>query len=178
MLKHQVRVVGFPHPKFVLSASRDATVRIWKILSSNPPRFDGTISSHGHAFINSLAYIPPTTEFPEGLIISGGKDTIIEVRQPSRAPEDNAEALLLGHSNNVCALDVDPSGKLIVSGGWDGQARVWGVGKWECDGVLEGHEGSVWAVLAWSREIIINGKGSVSHVVHARRNKSTILIAW
>ncbi|KAH0537464.1 hypothetical protein FGG08_005727 [Glutinoglossum americanum] len=152
-----VRVVSFPHPKFVLSASRDATVRVWNLLSSPPPTFDGNISSHGHAFINSLTYIPPTTEFPEGLIVSGGKDTIIEVRQPTRAPEDNAEALLLGHSNNVCALDVDPSGKLIVSGGWDGQARVWGVGKWECDGLLEGHEGSVWAVLAWSQEIIITG---------------------
>jgi phospholipase A-2-activating protein len=142
---------------------------MWKLLSSGPPSFDETISSHGHAFINSLTYIPPTTEYPEGLIVSGGKDTIIEVRQPSRAPEDNAEALLLGHSNNVCALDIDPSGKLIVSGGWDGQARVWGVGKWECDGLLEGHEGSVWAVLAWSQEIIITGKSGV------RRSPATIL---
>ena len=88
-------------------------------------------------------------------------DTIIEVRQPSKTPDDNPEALLLGHSNNVCCLDVDPSGKLIVSGGWDGQARVWSVGKWECDGLLEGHEGSVWAVLAWSQEMIITGKSFV-----------------
>jgi phospholipase A-2-activating protein len=115
------------------------------------------VSSHGQSFINSLAYLPPNSSYPEGLIISGGKDTIIEVRQPGHAPDANAEALLIGHANNVCALDVDTKGQYIVSGGWDAQARIWSVGKWECDAVLEGHEGSVWAVLAYDRETIITG---------------------
>lgn len=85
---------------------------------------------------------------------------IIEVRRPGSAPEDNAEALLLGHSNNVCALDVDPTGALIISGGWDSQGRVWRTGKWECDAVLEGHEGSVWAVLALDKDTIVTGRSS------------------
>ncbi len=67
---------------------------------------------------------------------------MIEVRAPSKKPEDNAEALLLGHSHNVCSLDVDPAGKFIVSGSWDAEARIWPVGKWECDTVLTGHEGT------------------------------------
>lgn len=91
------------------------------------------------------------------MIISGGKETIIEVRQPLKGPEENAEALLLGHSHNVCALDVDPEGKYIVSGSWDSEARVWPVGKWECEAVLRGHQGSVWAVLAFDSETIITG---------------------
>lgn len=99
--------------------------------------------------------MPPSKSFPEGLIVSGGKDTIIEVRQPTNAPEQNAEALLIGHSHNVCALDVDPAGSFIVSGSWDGQGRVWNVGKWDCESVLEGHEGSVWAVLAFDAQTII-----------------------
>ncbi|KAI9814336.1 MAG: hypothetical protein M1832_005916 [Thelocarpon impressellum] len=111
---------------------------MWRLLSSPPPSFDGTISSHGSAFINAITYLPPSSEYSEGLIVSGGTDTIIEVRQPKAKPEDNAEAILLGHSNNVCALDVDPTGGWIVSGGWDGQGRVWSVGKWECETVLEG----------------------------------------
>ncbi|KAI9812331.1 MAG: hypothetical protein M1827_004780 [Pycnora praestabilis] len=150
-----VRSVAFPHPDFVLSASRDATVRLWKLLSNTPPQYDDSISSHGTAFINALTYLQPTSEYPEGLIISGGKDTIIEVRQPAKKPEENADALLLGHSHNVCTLDVDPEGHYIVSGGWDGQARIWSVGKWVCESVLEGHEGSVWAVLAYTKDIII-----------------------
>lgn len=66
---------------------------------------------------------------------------MIEVREPSKKPEDNAEALLLGHSHNVCSLDVDPAGRFIVSGSWDAEARIWPVGKWECETVLRGHEG-------------------------------------
>lgn len=141
----------------MLSASRDATVRLWKLLSKDPPKYDCSITSHGSTFINTISYLPSTKEFPDGLIISGGKDAIIEVRQPGKAPEENAEALLLGHSNNVCALDVSPEGDFIVSGSWDGTARLWGVGKWECEALLEGHEGSVWTVLAYDRKTIITG---------------------
>lgn len=45
----------------------------------------------------------------------------------------------------------------MVSGSWDGSARLWGVGKWECNAVLEGHDGSVWTVLAYDRKTIITG---------------------
>jgi phospholipase A-2-activating protein len=143
----QVRSVAFPTSKAVISASRDGTVRLWKLLSDNPPLYDATISSHATAFVNSVAYLPPTQQFPEGLIISGGKDTVIEVREPSKKPEDNAEALLLGHSHNVCSLDVDAAGRFIVSGSWDAEARIWPVGKWECETVLRGHEGM--CLRAW-----------------------------
>ncbi len=50
----------------------------------------------------------------------------------------------------------------MVSGSWDGSARIWGVGKWECDALLDGHEGSVWTVLAWDRKTIITGGSPVS----------------
>ena len=149
--------MSFPTPKAIISASRDGNVRLWKLLSDNPPLFDAAIASHATSFVNSVTYLPPTEQFTEGLIISGGKDTVIEVRQPTKAPEDNAEALLLGHSHNVCALDVDPAGKFIVSGSWDAEARIWPVGKWECAAVLKGHEGSVWAVLAFDSDTIITG---------------------
>lgn len=151
----QVRAVVFPSPNIVLSASRDTTVRIWNLLSSNPPKYDGIISSHGSAFINAVTYLPPAKEFPDGLIISGGKDTIIEVRRPGK---QGPEALLLGHGHNVCALDTNAEVDFLVSGSWDGTARVWGIGKWECETLLEGHGGSVWAVLAYDSKLIITGE--------------------
>lgn len=148
----------FPDPSFVLSASRDATVRLWKLLSAHPPTYDSTLIQHGSAFINSLAYVPPSAQYQDGLIVSGGKDTVIEARQPGKAPQDNADGLLLGHAANVCALDVSEDGKTIVSGGWDAEARIWQVGHWdEATAVLTGHEGSVWAVLAYDKETIITG---------------------
>jgi phospholipase A-2-activating protein len=119
--------------------------------------YDAIISSNSSSFVNSLAYLSPNQPFPEGLVISGGKDTVIEVRQPTKGPEDNAEALLLGHGNNICALDVSLDGKYIVSGSWDSEARVWPVGKWEAEVVLKDHQGSVWGVLAFDSETVITG---------------------
>lgn len=149
--------MAFPNPNAALSASRDATVRLWKLVSNPPPSYDYTITAHGQAFINSLAYLPPTAEYPEGLVLSGGQDTIIEARQPGKGSDDNADAMLLGHSHNVCALDVSPDSRWIVSGSWDSTARIWKVGKWETDMVLDGHEGSVWAVLAYDKDTVITG---------------------
>ncbi|KAI9869635.1 MAG: hypothetical protein M1830_005269, partial [Pleopsidium flavum] len=133
------------------------TVRFWECLSTPPPTYDSKILSHGSAFINAISYHPPTADYTEGLVISGGKDTIIEVRQLGKAPEEDAEALLLGHAHNVCSLDVSSEGGWVVSGSWDASARVWRVGKWECEAVLEGHEGSVWDVLAYDPKTIITG---------------------
>ena len=155
--KIQVRGVAFPHPKTILSASRDATVRTWKLLSPSPPTYDASIASHGTAFINSITFVPPSSNYPQGLIVSGGKDTIIEVRELGKSPDEHAERLLTGHAHNVCTLDVSPDGTWIVSGSWDGSARVWSVGKWQCDAVLEGHQASVWCVLAYDKDTIITG---------------------
>ncbi|KAL9086287.1 MAG: hypothetical protein Q9165_007202 [Trypethelium subeluteriae] len=150
-----VRSVVFPTPDLVLSASRDATVRQWKLTSTKPPTFDCTLSSHGTAFVNAVAFVPRSNNYPEGLIVSGGKDTIIEIRRPDRSPQDNAEALLLGHTANVCALHVSEDGETIVSGGWDAEARIWRVGHWEAATVLQGHEGSVWGVLSYDKDTVI-----------------------
>ncbi|ORY18153.1 polyubiquitin binding protein-like protein [Clohesyomyces aquaticus] len=152
-----VRSVAFPHPDAVLSASRDRSVRLWKREQGSPPKFDSTIVTHGTEFINAVTFVPPTSEHPDGLIVSGGKDTIIDVRSPNKVPDDNADALLLGHASNVCALDASADGKFIVSGSWDTDARLWTVGKWDSSVVLDGHTASVWAVLAYSDKLIITG---------------------
>ncbi|KAB8221826.1 PUL domain-containing protein [Aspergillus novoparasiticus] len=152
-----VRAVAFPNPNAVFSASRDATVRLWKLVSTPPPTYDYTITSSGSGFINAIAYYPPTPEFPEGLVFSGGQDTIIEARQPGKASDDNADAMLLGHAHNICALDVSSEGGWVVSGSWDSTAKLWKFGKWECDVTFEGHQGSVWAVLAYDKDTVITG---------------------
>jgi phospholipase A-2-activating protein len=155
--------VLFPDPSFVLSASRDASVRVWKLLSNPPPTYDCTLASHGTHFVNSLAFVPPSSDYPDGLIVSGGQDAIIELRRPGASPQNNADALLLGHQGNVCALDVSEDGKAFVSGSWDSDARIWQLGKMEAASVLQGHEANVWAVLWYDRETIITGK---SYMVH------------
>lgn len=109
--------------------------------------------------MNSVAFVPASPDFPHGLVIAGGRDAIIEVRQLGKQPQDNADALLLGHVSNVCALDVSEDGKVIVSGSWDTEARVWQVGKWESPAVvLRGHSAAVWAVSFYDKNTILTGK--------------------
>ncbi|KAM0265336.1 hypothetical protein ACHAQJ_000176 [Trichoderma viride] len=160
LLGHEadVRAVSFPSPDFALSASRDCTVRIWRRTSTNPPAFDGTLVSRGSEYVNSLTFFPPNQDHQDGLVVSGGKDTIIEVKSPSLSAADNAERLLIGHAHNVCTLDVSPKGTYLVSGGWDGQARVWNLSKWETELMLGGHEGmAVWSVVAFDETTVVTG---------------------
>ncbi|KAI0111136.1 ubiquitin homeostasis protein lub1 [Nemania sp. FL0031] len=152
-----VRDVSFPAPDLVLSASRDHTVRAWTRTASSPPSFEPHIVTQGSEFVNSLACLPPSTGFPKGLVVSAGTDSIIDVRSVAAGPSDNAERLLIGHAQNVCALAVVPGSRFIVSGSWDSTARIWNASTWEAEAVLDGHEGAVWDVLPLSENLVITG---------------------
>jgi phospholipase A-2-activating protein len=159
-----VKAVSFPDPSFVLSASRDKSVRQWALLSSSPPKYDQTIVSHGQSFVNSVAFVQPSSKYPNGLTVSGGVDAIIEVKEHGKLLEQGAEGFLLGHEGNVCSLDVSEDGQQIVSGSWDTSARVWQVGKWDTPAaVLQGHTASVWAVLFYNHDTIITGEFNVEN---------------
>lgn len=155
-----MRGVYCPSSKTILSASRDATVRVWSKVSESPPNFDYTIASHGQAFVNVVHYIRPSSKYPGGLVIAGGKDAIIEVRELGKPSNAHAERLLIGHSNNICSLDVSADSTWIVSGSWDASARIWDVDKWECVAELD-HEGSVWSVLAYDNDTVITGESEL-----------------
>ncbi|KAI1635223.1 ubiquitin homeostasis protein lub1, partial [Biscogniauxia mediterranea] len=165
-----VRDVFFPAPELILSASRDHTVRAWKRISTSPPTFEPSITNQGSEFVNSLAFLPPSSDFPDGLIISGGTDTIIDVRTATSTPSDNAERLLIGHARNICALAVVPGGKHIVSGSWDNTARIWRVGKWETELILSGHEGAVWDVLPIDETTVVTGCADKNIRIYNLRN--------
>ncbi|KAG6015387.1 hypothetical protein E4U54_003572 [Claviceps lovelessii] len=160
LLGHEadVRAVTFASSDVVLSASRDCTVRKWSRGSQPPHSFEGTLISRGSEYINSVAFVPASAEFPNGLVISGGKDTIIEVKSPNAASTDHAERLLIGHAHNVCSLDVASDGSYLISGGWDGQARIWNLEKWETALMLAGHEDkAVWGVIALDTNTAVTG---------------------
>ncbi|RPA83343.1 PFU-domain-containing protein [Ascobolus immersus RN42] len=143
-----VRCVTFPTSDLIISCSRDATVRVWKREAGN--KFDDHINHSATAYVNSVAWITPSEKYPNGLIASGSQDTLIDVREPFSGKMD-ADYLLLGHANNVCSLDYYDG--VLVSGSWDGKARVWE--NWETQTVLEGHQGSVWGVLVLSKTMIV-----------------------
>lgn len=142
-----VRGLVAPSNDLVLSVSRDSLAIAWKREESN--NFTPTTFSAGSRYVNSVTYIPPQRSSgpgSAGYIVAGGQDTVINVFDLSQT--DGAKEpsyTLLGHRENVCALDSTPLGT-VVSGSWDSTARVWK--NFQQVHELRGHSHSVWAVLA------------------------------
>ncbi|KAH7029567.1 phospholipase A-2-activating protein [Microdochium trichocladiopsis] len=159
LLAHEadVRDVSFPSADLLLSASRDHTVRAWRRSQGSPPTFEPSVTNKGTEFVNSLAYLPASSDYPDGLVVSAGTDTIIDIRSPAAGPSDNAERLLIGHSRNICSLAVVPGANKLVSGSWDNSARIWSISKWEVEAILTEHEGAVWDVLPIDDRTIVTG---------------------
>jgi phospholipase A-2-activating protein len=132
-------------------------VRAWSRTTASPPAFEPHIVTQASEFVNSLTCLPPSVTFPKGLVVSGGTDSIIDVRSAAAGPSDNAERLLIGHTQNICALAIVPGSKYVVSGSWDSTARIWSVEKWETEAILAGHDGAVWDVLPLSENIVVTG---------------------
>lgn len=126
----------------IFSGSRDGTVREWQADSSTQTEMHQYRNHQG--FVNSLA-------FSKGRIISGSQDATINV---TRRGGSEPDFTLLGHSANVCAL-ATTNDNYIISGSWDGTARLWQDGK--CVQTMEGHEGAVWAVLHTDYGVLTGG---------------------
>jgi phospholipase A-2-activating protein len=60
---------------------------------------------------------PPIVQIFAGYAVTGGQDTVINIFSLD-SPKDDPDFSLLGHTDNVCALDVTPGGA-IISGSWD-----------------------------------------------------------
>lgn len=96
--------------------------------------------------------------------MTGGQDKTINAYDITSATASRTTSsslipdyTLLGHEDNVCALDVlDGPGGYIVSGSWDRTARVWR--SWECVAILAGHTQAVWAVLALTDDLVLTGE--------------------
>ncbi|KAF7980165.1 hypothetical protein HWV62_39631 [Athelia sp. TMB] len=149
-----VRAVAAPTNSLILSASRDTTAISWTRESSSSTFTPGSLLRAGTRYVNAIAYIPPSTDAPHGFAVTGGQDTVINVFSLDAVTKGEPEYSLIGHSENVCALDVGPDG-VIISGSWDSTAKVWKNFKLVFD--LKGHERSVWAVLALGGDQYLTG---------------------
>lgn len=144
----------------VLTGSRDRRAIVWHRSSSN--RFTAAAELGNHdGFVNACALLRSDASYA----ITAGQDKIIyayqlltadgqvSVQLDSKSSEPQPTRTLIGHEDNVCALDVGPHGQYIVSGSWDKTAKVWR--NWECVATFKGHQQSVWAVLAVDHDRVL-----------------------
>lgn len=129
----------FPEGSFV-SGSRDVSAKIWTPSGSDNGFCEG-MAFGGHSnFISAVCVLPPSDQFPHGLILTGSNDkTILAYDLESPQPRYK----LTGHEDTVCSLAAGKFGT-VISASWDKTARVW-LGE-KCVLHLKGHEAAVWCV--------------------------------
>lgn len=54
----------------------------------------------------------------KGYAVTGGQDTVINIFKLGDGAKEDPDFTLIGHTENVCALDVS-SGSNVISGSWD-----------------------------------------------------------
>lgn len=145
---------AFENSNILFTGAMDSIVRCWKRTAKGS--FDlSTIGAYEHEhWITAMITLPPGVldECPEGGFITGCMDKKIRIY--------SAECILirtlLGHSGGVISLEWSLTTGELISGSWDGTARLWNIATAECVLVLPGHENGV-CVLGLPDGTIVTG---------------------
>ncbi|XP_037950016.1 phospholipase A-2-activating protein-like [Teleopsis dalmanni] len=126
--------------EIIISGSRDKTTKLWKCENNE---FNEMITFEHHVSFVSCVYYAKQEDW----ICSGSNDgTVCIYKTDSNVPI----LILKGHQSNVCAISSGLESRSLITGSWDGTARVWKINR---EGVatflkLIGHTAAVWAVDA------------------------------
>ncbi|CAH8511329.1 unnamed protein product [Dicrocoelium dendriticum] len=108
-------------------------------LQTSSITYDATVLQGHQNYVSAVAAHAPTDGIP--LIYTGSNDNSIRAYSLGHSQPDFT---LIGHTDTVCALTVDPNG-ILVSGSWDKSVKVWR--DRNCVGTIQGHQAAVWTVL-------------------------------
>ncbi|EMC94016.1 hypothetical protein BAUCODRAFT_74759 [Baudoinia panamericana UAMH 10762] len=153
--EEDVRAIVFPTRELLFSASRDNTVRKWSLTAPKPPAYDDTIALQGSHWFNGLAYAPPSSHHPDGIIAAGGRETFVFVKHVGSPPDADPHRMLIGHAGNITCLAFTEDGRRVISGGWDSQVFVWDVEEGNVVAELTGHGGPVWGVIVYDAKLVL-----------------------
>jgi WD40 repeat protein len=124
--------------KYVVSGSRDKTVRVWNLDKKTQKAV-----LQGHTdFVCSVAITSDNKH-----VVSGSSDKTVRMWN---LDEKTQEAVLQGHTDSVLSVAVTSDNKYIVSGSLDNTVKVWNLKNKTQEAVLQGHTSSVLSVAITS----------------------------
>ncbi|KAE8324711.1 WD40-repeat-containing domain protein [Aspergillus sergii] len=135
----------------LVTGGTEGVVWIWNIQTKSVDR-----SLKGHtATVRSLLIVDDTT------LISGSRDSTIciwNLDSDATVPK----LILKGHTKTVRYLKVH--GGVLISGGYDGEARVWDIQTGQCLHVLKGHTGTLYGLCFDGSRIVTGSLDSTIRV--------------
>jgi WD40 repeat protein len=106
-------VVVTPDGRYVVSGSKDETLRVWDLTTGETKR-----TLQGHTNGVSAVAVTPDSRY----VVSGSYDKTLRVWDLTTG---ETKRTLQGHSYPVFAVAVTPDGRHVVSGSNDTTLRVW-----------------------------------------------------
>lgn len=136
---------------YVISGSRDKTVKVWTKEGLHQFREEVTLKDHTN-YVSAVYY-----HAAEDWICSTSNDATVQLY---RAGELKPFATLAGHESTVSCVTAGLEPRSLITGSWDKTARIWLV---SLDGVtsvqkeMTGHEAAIWSVATVCNEKYVTG---------------------
>ncbi|KAI8066277.1 WD40-repeat-containing domain protein [Gilbertella persicaria] len=126
-------------PRMIITGSRDATLRVWKLPDANDQPFSGDADDVNPFFIQSLIGHRQSVRAiasHKNIIVSGSYDSTVRVWDLHTG---HSLHVLEGHTQKVYTVVIDSDRNRCMSGSLDSTVRVWDLKTGQCLWRLEGH---------------------------------------
>lgn len=157
-----------PDARLIATCGGDNSMCIWR--RSGELLYRVRVGADG---LNAIDF-----SFDGRAIVAGGDEGIVHLwlLPPSDDPTVPIEhAELRGHAGWVADVSFSPDGSFVLTGSYDGTARVWKLSSGQCVRILTGHEGAVSGVAIGTTRALSVGHDGAVRVWDQRWNQVDLL---
>ncbi|CAI5711172.1 unnamed protein product [Hyaloperonospora brassicae] len=132
-----VRCIACLSTDTLATGAMDSVVRVWMRDSDAAVRSFSAVESA--SIFDHEHWVTASVALADGELATGSMDKRVRLFDA----QGQRVGLLCGHEGGVISLALSTDKKLLLSGSWDGTARVWSLETQKCLHVLPGHENGV-----------------------------------
>ena len=131
---------------YLLSSSKDITIRLWKQESEDTQLFYLVSIAHGHTQdVGSVSFSKLDLNF----FASASIDTTIKLWKIIKNGDNHDLKVSFtqkAHDKDINSICVSPNDKFLASGSSDKKAKLWDATNGQCLAVFNGHKRGIWCV--------------------------------